>query len=51
MTTRRPQLSLIIMTQHGILLAIVYEENDCSELLESEDDVFLFTVLSTFIKS
>ena len=50
MTTRRPQLSLIIMAQHGFLLAIVYEENDCSELLESEDDVFLLAVLSTFMK-
>ena len=50
MTTRRPQLSLIIMVQHGFLFAIVYEENDCSELLESGNDVFLFAVLSSFMK-
>ena len=49
MKTRRPQLSLTIMVQHGFLFAIVYEENDRSELLES-DDVFLFAVLSTFMK-
>ena len=37
------------MAQHGFLLAIVYEEKDCSELLESKDDVFLFAMLSTFM--
>ena len=29
---------------------VLHEDNDCSELLDSEDDVFLFAVLSTFMK-
>lgn len=32
------------------LFAVLFEDNDGSELLESEDDVFLFAVLSTFVK-
>ena len=38
------------MAEHGFLFAVLCEDNDCSELLESEDDVFLFAVLSTFMK-
>ena len=48
MTTRKHQSSLIIMVQH--LSAVLYEDNDCSELLESEGNVFLFAVLSTFMR-
>ena len=31
-------------------VGFLYEDNDCSELLQSEGDVFLFAVLSTFMK-
>ena len=50
MTTRRPQLSLIIMAQHGFLLAILCEENDVLSYWSPKRTFFLFAVLSTFMK-
>ena len=49
-TRKRHQLSLIIMAQHGVLFAVLYEDNDFSEVLESEDDVVQFSVFPTFMK-
>mgnify|MGYP006964543785 FL=1 len=38
------------MAQHGVLFAVLYEDNDFSEVLEPEDDVVQFSVFPTFMK-
>ena len=40
------------MAQHGVLFAVLYEDNNFSrsEVLESEDDVVQFSVFPTFMK-
>ena len=42
---------LIIIKQHGMLFAVLYEDNDCSQMLDSEDDVFLFSVFFYFYET